>query len=208
MRKKKNKTKTVLICAVFVILICIIAGKCLGDSTNDVVVAACDIKAGTQIDSNNINTYFKLAKVNKDVIPNSYYESVESLNGKVVRYDMYSNTLITDNFILDENSYISGLKNPVITGIRATDSSQFAGGVIRKGDFIDISVVDDMTNECTNIISNVYVDGAFNNDGTEITDENGCAMILNVLVEKENEQYINQMLETGKIRVCKTGKEY
>lgn len=195
----------------FVILVAIVVSIYVFLSKDDgekILVSRQNILHGTIITESNFDEYVYTINTDKSMKPDDVIMEKEQIIGRSVIYDIAGNTIITDSVLSDEEEIAIHMNNPVISGIKATDISQFSGGIVRKGDYIDISVIDNITGACADVLENVYVFGAYNSDGTLIEDNNGYAMILNILIEKEHEQHLNSMLSKGTIRICKHEKRY
>lgn len=176
----------------------------LGDKSSkvSVLMTSVPINRGTIIAEGNVDDLFEVKKIDEDMFADNMICDKKMIIGKTLSSDMEVNAVLCTDNISDVDNNAASMANPVVAGIRAADISQFSGGIIRAGDHIDISVVDSNTGKCSNVISNAFVTGAFNSDGTAVEGE-GCAMILNVLIEKETEQYLNEMLAMGTVRVCR-----
>lgn len=202
MKKKRRVLKYVSVLSAVIIIIFVAALLLMDNNKVPVITASAYINRGTVITEENIDSLVTVKNVDAEMKTDDVIIDKAQILGKTVSCDISQGSIFSQSVISDEANMKAVMANPVIAGIRASDISQFSGGIIRTGDYIDISVVDNSTGKCSNIISNVYVTGAFNSDGTAIEDE-GCAMILNVLIEKENEQYLNEMLSMGTVRICK-----
>lgn len=176
------------------------------DKEQKLFVSKQKVMHGTIITASNFDEYIYTLNADTNMKPDDAMVDKEDIIGRSIIYDIAANTVITDGVLSDEDEIMSLMNNPVISGIKATEISQFSSGIIRKGDYIDISVVDNITGACAGVLNNVYVYGAYNSDGTIIEETNGYAMILNILIEKEHEQHLNSMLSKGTIRVCKHEK--
>ncbi len=206
--KRKNRTVKFMFIAIFGIAVCVLIVSLVFTGKQEKVIACIsEINRGTTITEDNFNDMFAVTEADGCIKPSDAVTDKESVIGKTFRYDITNGTILTEGMLADGSSISLSMNNPVTAGIKATDISQFAGGIIRKGDYIDISVIDKNTGECINVMNSVYVAGAYNSDGTEIEDGEGCAMLLNVLIEKESESYLNTMLSMGTIRVCRMERE-
>ena len=198
MKIKKSALKYIIAILVIAVLLIIIVCMKKDKNTVPVIMTSVSISKGTIITEENVDSLITVENIDADMKTENAISDKYQLIGKTVSCDVAAGIMISQEVIGDEANITAGMENPVVAGIRALDISQFSGGIIRAGDYIDISV----TGKCSNVISNVYVIGAFNSDGTAIEDE-GCAMILNVLIEKEREQCLNEMLAMGTVRVCR-----
>ena len=166
----------------------------------------------TVISEQNITDYFVKKEVNKQLVPKNVLTDTESLIGKKTTVELNANEILTGSEFSDVNEKLESIDNPVETSINASDLSQLVGGILREGDTIDISIVDEEGN-ITYEINGVYVTKAFNSSG-ELIDRNGNsvdgatsndnAMIINVILSKDDELALNQQINSGKLRVAKT----
>lgn len=207
MTKKSARKKVFII--IFVLLVVFILFLVINsNATINAVTARKFIECGTIVDPSNIGELFEVKRFKADSLPKEYISDAEELNGSTIEVGISENTILQENYVINGGNPLYNMKEPVIMGIKASDMAQFAGGVIRKGDRINISIVDSATNKCINILENIYVTGAYNSDGSEISDESSCAMALNILVEKNEEQKLNGMMAVGELRVCMIGENY
>jgi len=205
--KKKKKGIIIIVFTVLIIVLLVLVFMSAGNSEKMSIVAADDIVKGTVIDENNYELLFKEKNVPDHLITERSINDKNDLIGKKIIVNLDKNTMLQKNYIEDSTYTVDVMKNPVTLGLRVNDISQIACGIIRSRDRIDISVIDEQAGECIDVLRDVYVSGCFNNDGTEITDdEDGCAALINVIVEKEDEQLINEKLSMGELRLCKVGE--
>lgn len=204
---KKKRYRSIVMIAVILAVVVFVFFAARNNAGEKVVTSRSDIKCGTVITKENIAELFYIKSVSSDLLPQCFYKNASELDGMTIKSDLSANTIIQDNFVAEDVNPLYRMKNPVISGIKASDISQFAGGVIRKGDLVNISVIDGTTNECMSVLNNVYVTGAYNSDGTDIADDASCAMALNILIESEEEQKLNSMISLGELRVCMIGAD-
>lgn len=205
MRRKDNKKSYIYaaICFVIIVLICVIFFVKNVSGNMKVLVAKQDIVKGKIISEEEIDELFMLDDAGQEE-NEEYLVNTTGLAGMIVTSDIKSGSAVTSNMISDEYEPISRLKSPIVIGIHASEPSQFVSGIVRPGDTVNISVIDSLTNECTDVLNNVYVCGAYNDDGTEAI-EGDCAMNLNILIDKSDEGIINRLITKGTIRISKAG---
>jgi len=202
----KIKKKTILIPFVIVVGILTIVILNKTGSKYEVFISNQYIKKGTVIDADNVDDLFEKKAVNKDMASESLISDRKSIINKKVIADLDNNTLIQQGFLEDKMYSVDKMKSPVTMGIKAADISEIVCGKIREGDIIDISVVEQISGKCIDVIRNVYVAGCYNTDGTLITDDEDVASFINVMVEKDEEQRLNEMLAKGIMKICKVGE--
>lgn len=201
----KNKVGMMaVLCVAAAMLIIVLSKVNAAGAAGNVVAAVKDIKKGTIVNESNVDELFDLSGIaESDSV--DYILGTADLNGMVVAEDISCGVPVNTGMVLNEYGPISNIKNPVIMGIHAGEASQFVSGIIRRGDTINISIVDSITDECESVLEDVYVCGAYNDDGSPIEDSDGSAKSLNILVEREDEARINALLHKGIIRISKTG---
>lgn len=229
-KKIKNKKKITfssvlfffisLILTLFVFVGLIIAENVLSEKAAyvDIVVASKDIPAGEVITSENVSKYFKVAQV--DIINNTKdsLSDINSLVGKKAIVPVIEGEIVLLKDFTFLNEYTDNIKEPVQIGINIGSLADAAGGIIREGDLINISVsykasMVEETEEnskfpyaSTFVIENVYVDCAMDNNGEIIkpADTEKCATLLLLTVEKETEILLSNAMTNGSLlRVSK-----
>ena len=205
MRKQRISLGLIaIICVVLLAGIVMISYSGKLSAKSKIVIAKKNIKMGTVVSERNINTLFEIGE-NYDDCEVGYYTYLEDLYGVVIINDMQKGQTLTEKMVDNNYKPVLDIAEPVIMGLRAVDVSQFVSGTLRRGDTVNLSFVDEYTGECNRIMENVFVCDAFNDDGSVIEDDDGRAMSINVLVEKNDEQIINEYLHKGQLRISKTG---
>lgn len=172
----------------------------------EVVVAKEMIVDGTEITKENVNTYFTLTDVDATLKTDSAFTSIENLSGYIVRNTIDKNEIISSHGLIKKDDIIEKLISPVKVSFKASDISQVVGGTLRSGDLIDISVVNNKSGKAEKVLREVYISEVFSNSGTRIEkgDNTSSAMIINVLISKENENEFNEKVSKEMIRISKT----
>ena len=201
--KKSKKRHCIIILLSIVILAFVYYIGSRKDGVN-VVVAKADITAGTQIDEYNVDDLFEIRCLDAGAVPEHFIKDKAGLAGTYLQIGVDDNTVMQKGFVKNPEKDIMQMQEPVIMGLKALDMSQMVCGTVRKNDIIDLSVINSQNNECMDVVRNVRVLECYNSDGSMITDE-GCATYITVIVEKNDEQYINEMLSLGELRICKAG---
>lgn len=208
MKQKHNKFRyiiyLILICVIVLVFVYLVRSKGKGDG---VVVAKAAIDIGTIIDENNLDDLFEVKKIDKGIIPENAVKDKKYMLGKRIIIKIEDNTIMQKYYVNNPDNEVKKMNNPVIMGLKVSDMSQMVCGTLRKDDLIDISVINSQSDECIDVIRNVLVSECYNSDGTIITDE-GCATCITIVVEKNDEQYINEMLHLGELRICKAGGSF
>ncbi|MFQ9249262.1 MAG: SAF domain-containing protein [Clostridium paraputrificum] len=207
--EKKNFGKVVisLIIAIilFVALLFIESKVIAPNGTTNVVIATSDIDKGVVITSENVNTYFKEKEnVDGELEVSNSIKSLDELIDTKVNSNINKGEVVSQNDVLDKESILADIQEPIEVSLKVEDISQMVGGTVREGDMIDISVVDEISLENKAVLSNVYVNKAFGADGAEISRDNTTSvLVVNVIISKEDEAILNSSLETGVVRISK-----
>lgn len=169
-----------------------------------VYIAIKMIPEGQMVTSENYLAYFKQQDIDAKLVPVASIQSPEELEGLIARYDIDTGTLVTNGMFEDINVITADMKEPCITGFKADDLYQVVGGVLRAGDRIHIYSVSE-ENETTLVWGNVYVQGVFDQAGTQIAngDTLTAAQRINVYLDNEDVPRFYSELAGGSLRVVK-----
>ena len=206
--KKKNFKKTTISLLVAIIvffgLLVIESNILTPNGTSKVLIATDEIQKGVEINSNNIDTYFKVKNVDGELSVTNYISDKEDLLNLISNETINKGQVISANNFVDKDDFLSKIENPVEVSFKVTDISQTVGGILRQGDIIDISVINSTTNEVEKVLSEVYVAKAMSSDGQELTREQELsAMVINIIISSQDEEKLNSKLNLGTIRVSK-----
>lgn len=169
------------------------------------VVAKTNIEDGVEITRENVASYFVIKDVDAGLKTNSAFTSLVDLEGYIVRKNIDKNEIISSSGLEKKSSVLSLLKEPAEVGLKVSDISQVVGGIIRPGDLIDISVVDNDSKKAEKIFTGVHVSRVFNSSGMELTrDETDIpAVAINVIIDKEQEALFHEKITSEIIRISK-----
>lgn len=183
----------------------IIEGKMLNNyQMSEIIVAKCTVPKSLEITNNNVDIYFTKKEVQTNVIPPTAIIDTESLIGKVVLYTINEGEFIFDTRFSEEEKYLSKMKNPLEIGICVQNPSQIVGGLVRKGDLINISSVNSSTKESIMVLKNVYVSKSFDSSGNEIKDGNNIqSLSINIYIDASEEQYFQKTVAGGTLYISK-----
>ena len=106
-----------------------------------VVVAKTDIPENTIITKDNAGKYLTMKNINILDTPAGALENADSLVNTKTRIGIYSNEIVTSNFVTDINKYTDNFVNPVEVSIPITSAENAVGGKIRPGDVINITMM-------------------------------------------------------------------
>ena len=123
---------------------------------------------------------------------------------------MQTKEQLTKNKMLNVTSDIlAAYENPVEASLKVDNISKAVSGTLRGGDRVDIvgyvyseEIAD---KELTTILENVYVSGAYDTSGVEVTVEDGTntSIIFNFILEKSDYATFASAVENGGIQLIK-----
>jgi len=213
-KERKIGVKELIISIVLALMLflslLVIEGKMLNDyKTSEVIVANHAISKSTQITESNAYLFFSRKEVPSNIIPKTAVVDIKDLIGKVVCDSISDGEIIVDARFSAEEEYLAKIKNPLEVGMRVSNLSQIVGGTIRKGDLINIFVVDSSTRESVVVLKNVYVSKAFDTSGVEIKDSGSDveSLSLNLYIDSSVEQYFDETIASGTVYISKVLKE-
>ena len=98
------------------------------------------------------------------------------------------------------DKYKSGYE---VTSFAVSNFDKGINGKLREGAIIDIYAVDPATDELTLYVSDVYVSGAYDSSGNELTTEGGVAQSFTVYVKSYEVEDMNKAINYGEIHIHK-----
>ena len=207
-RKIGRKELAVSIAAALLLFICLIVIESRLLSKYDkstVVTAKCTISRSQEITDANVDQFFEEKEVPVNLMPDCAVQDKQTLVNKIVSEKINRGEMVIDDCFRDEEKYLSKMQDPLEIGISVSNASNIAGGTIRKGDFINIYVVDSTTKQSVEVLHQAYVCKAFNKDGVEITEGGGSELCLDVVIyiDSIQEQYVNEKINHGTIYISK-----
>lgn len=175
------------------------------------VFAKTDIPAGTELTSQNVETYFMEFETDAKLVQEKGVRTKQELAGYVTTRNIEKNEAATtaSSFAVSKDSLFLGMDKPVEIGFKADDISQVVGGTLRNGDRIDVNVVNKETQINETIIEGAYVSKAFDTSGNYV-DKAGVTptTVITVIMDEKNIPEFNEKLGSGLIRVSKTENVY
>lgn len=170
-----------------------------------VVVAKDSIESGTEITNENREDFFELKEVDLSLKTKGSFISLSELEDYIVREDIEKAEIVSANNLIKKKSVLNVLKEPVEVAFKADDISQVVGGILRTGDLIDISIVNNKGMGTEKIFHNIYVSRVFNTSGVEITklEKDNPGLVVNILIDKDREELFNEKILSGTIRISK-----
>lgn len=168
-------------------------------------IANADIEKGMLITESNISNYFtEKNNIDGSLEVTGAVKTKEELINKITNQNINKGEVVSINSFVSKDDILSKIDNPVETSFNVSDISQVVGGILREGDLIDISIVDNNSKESTKILKNVYVDKAISSDGKEIDRTSDLsALTINIVISEEEEVILNDNINKGIVRVSK-----
>lgn len=220
-KKKKGTIRALIIAlimsvAVFVAIIAVERYMLKNYEKAEVVVALKDIAAGTYITEDNRKEYFGVIELPKDAVMENVIVNIKDIEEYQVSYDMQKNEQLTKNKMLDTTTEILGAyENPVEASLKVENISSAVAGTLRRGDRVDIvghAGTDENQNEqfvtgdtLETILEDVYISGAYNSNGEEITVDSAinASVVFNFIIEKDDYEIYVNAVNAGDIQLIK-----
>ena len=192
-----------LITAILVAAIYLVMDKMTERETllKNVVVASQDIRVNAYITPDEVDQYFDVIQVDGNAVAENAYTSLKDLKEKgfytnIPGQILYSGNIKPTDARLDK--YKSGYE---ITSIAVSNFDKGVNGKLREGAIIDVYAVDPATDELTLYVEDVYVAGAFDSSGNELTTEEGVAQSFTVYVKAAEIENMNRAINYGEIHI-------
>lgn len=210
--KDKKNVLGIIIClvisiAVFVAVM-IVQSAIQGDEDTKVVVVALDnIKAPAFIEREDAHKYFEEIEVPSSLAYDGTFDSLEELFGKnkeiYVTAAVIKGEVVAEDCIIAGKDFLKGYNNPVEMGIKVSSFENAVSGTIRRGDVVDMCILNDAGEEVT---IGLYVLQAFDSSGIRIEadDTEGVAVAFTVLMEREEYVDVAKIINMGKFQLVKT----
>lgn len=165
----------------------------------------CELAKGLELNNNSIQECFVQVEIDKDRVPGKVIETPETLVGKRTMFVIAQGTILTETMFSDEENYREGMHNPIIAGCKGDDLFQLVSGVLRKGDWVNIYMVNEELGETYMLWENIMVYQAFDASGNVIPSEDTVtpAARVNLLLEEGYTEQFYKELSTGSLRLVK-----
>lgn len=171
---------------------------------SQIIVAKTDIKENQLITDKNYNEFFEYIDRDSLLISKNTVTSEDDIINHVVKDVVIKGNGISKENLLDKDSLLLKLDNPVEFTLMASDIGQVVGGLVREGDIINIGVVNETTKEYEEAKSYAYVDKTLRSDGTLIDRaEEGTAVAINIIASKDDKAVIESKIATGKLVISR-----
>ena len=182
----------------------------LSDYQKDtVVLCKTDIEKGTQITEDNVDQYFYNYDVDVAMLKSDCIRDKQELVGTIANRDMTSQEVVRDRFCTEEAGIYERYQEPIEASIEANGAGDIVSGTIRRGDYVDIAVVNKDTLEYELLMEKVYVVDAFSSTGERLNSsvEGTAATMLTIVEDKENLEKYYSAKEIGKVIVTRLDQE-
>lgn len=208
MKKNFGKIVVSLIISIafFITLLMIEKTILTPNGTTKILIATQNIEKNTVLTSQKIDELFKVKEVDTELrLENSILEiEKEKIKDTILAKDIEKGEIISSNSLINKESILSNLNDPIELSFKVADISQGVGGTIREGDMINISIINDISKENEPVFENVYVNKALTSDGKEVKRGDSIATAtVNIIISKNDESELNKALGLGTIRVSR-----
>ena len=170
-----------------------------------VVLCKIDVPKGTKITKENVSQYFYDYEVDIALVNDTCIKDKNEVIDTVVEKSLSAHEILRKDDCTKEAEIYNKFSNPVEASITATNPGDIVSGTIRRGDYVDIAVVNKDTLEYDLMLKKVYVVDAFTSTGEKVTEnaEGTAATMLTVVEEKDNLAKFYSARETGNVIVTK-----
>lgn len=170
-----------------------------------VVLCKIDVPKGTKITKENVSQYFYDYEVDIALVNDTCIKDKNEVIDTVVEKSLSAHEILRKDDCTKEAEIYNKFSNPVEASITATNPGDIVSGTIRRGDYVDIAVVNKDTLEYDLMLKKVYVVDAFTSTGEMVSEnaEGTAATMLTVVEEKDNLAKFYSARETGNVIVTK-----
>ena len=174
-----------------------------------VVLCKIDVPKGTKITKENVSQYFYDYEVDIALVNDTCIKDKNEVINTVVEKSLSAHEILRKDDCTKEAEIYNKFSNPVEASITATNPGDIVSGTIRRGDYVDIAVVNKDTLEYDLMLKKVYVVDAFTSTGEKVSEnaEGTAATMLTVVEEKDNLAKFYSARETGNVIVTKLETE-
>ena len=174
-----------------------------------VVLCKIDVPKGTKITKENVSQYFYDYEVDIALVNDTCIKDKNEVIDTVVEKSLSAHEILRKDDCTNEAEIYNKFSNPEEASITATNPGDIVSGTIRRGDYVDIAVVNKDTLEYDLMLKKVYVLDAFTSTGEKVSGnaEGTAATMLTVVEEKDNLAKFYSARETGNVIVTKLETE-
>jgi hypothetical protein len=172
-----------------------------------VMYTAKDIPANTYIDQKDYSKYFTVKSTDKNFVSDDTVTNPSKLptDGMYVKTELHKNQMVDEDDIAQGSKVMEKYKDGYVrTSIATSSFTNAINGTVRAGDIITIYGKESTTSDDTNWTcygKDLYVEAAYNSDGTECTDDGGIATAFTVWVTPDGVDAINHAIDIGGLQL-------
>lgn len=228
MKKEKKSTSLGFLITFVLVLVVVVLGytamikietNVLSNYEKEAIcVVTNDIAKGTVITEDNVSKYIDNKEIDKSITPSDAVVDVATLYDRALKIDVKAGTPLTESMLYSVDNILATMKNPKELSLSLSDLVQGVSGIIRTGDYIDVYILEkantsyslsgateQSTYKPAPILSHVYVSGAFDSNGTEISNSDNVTACqrVNVIIEEESAQTIYSKILNGYVYAVK-----
>lgn len=191
--------------ALFMVLVSIEKNMLSDFEKAEVVLCKETVPTGTEITKDNVKQYFYIREIDAVLVDESCLTDMDELTDTVINNRLSAQEIVRNNDYSKEEAVYKRYRDPV-EGSFVGNAGSMVSGTIRKGDQIDIAVVNKDTLEYVIQLSDVYVMDAFTSNGEKISPDAAgiVATMLTIVEEKDNLAKFYSAMELGEVIVTKT----
>lgn len=228
--KKKENIKNLIIALIFGVIAFIfllVVNHKFSQSDTDMLWSVKPIPQGMTLTDSNISEFIESIPTNERVKNNNVVLDKKDLIGLTASRDINSSELIQKDLFVKESDIRAKFTNPVLVSFAATDFSSATNGIIRKGDYINVSKIETKSSYSSStttstdttvlssdnlfqdkIVKDAYVVDAFDSSGKLIEpgDTTSIATSFNIYVEQDNESAFYNAVNDKNVAVSKISK--
>ncbi len=173
------------------------------------VLCKTDVPKGTKITEANADQYFYSYEVDAAMINGNCIKDKKELFDTVVTRNLSVHEIVREGACMKEAEIYGRYRNPVEASVEAKEAGDIVSGTIRKGDHVDIAVVNKDTLEYDVMLKDVYVLGAYTSTGEAVVDgmEGTAATMLTIVEDKDNLSSYYSAREVGNVIITKVDPE-
>ncbi|WP_294359930.1 hypothetical protein [uncultured Clostridium sp.] len=212
MKAKKNSIRTISMILVFAVIcfICLLMVARRASGNYDVVnliVANQELPLNTEITEENVNKYFSEVTVNAELSSKDSIKDMKILVGKFTSEPIYKKELVHTASFSSKKEILEEYDDPYEGSIKVEEFSDAVSGTIRAGDYVNIYVIDELSNESKKVNKEnaIYISNVFDSNGARIEpgDEESVAVSFNFYIEKSESQEFYENVTNKKIILTK-----
>lgn len=175
----------------------------------DILVAIKDVAPNTEITEENVDEYFTTASADIKFAGKNTIKDKKEIIGKYNTELIRESENINSSIFSDAEDVKSQFTSPVEGSFAVSSFSDAVSGRIRKGDYVDVYVVDAATKVTTKATHlPVYISNVYDGNGVliETSDSATTALSFNFLMEKHDEEEFYSAIAGNSVIVTKVEK--